>query len=373
MDLYSKIKLFYNEEEDKFLSASLEISNCDLKTFNIQIGKHIFTNLFKNITFLDCSDNPIISLPNPESLPNLQILDCRHTNIEFIPTYKQLIELNCSSCQIIKINYLPEIINIDFSNNFVSEVPELPKVKKIFCSRNKIKKIPDNISAIEYYCDHNVIEQLGNLPSVIKLDCSHNLLTHLPIIPNAKTIYLTGNKIRSLNKKTIPKVKSIYVSYYYLILISESLAKTVKIFKYNISNEQYVNVYSKFIKKMGLELLEKENNMVKNYNDDKKKSSLIEIATHKLINSELRYFFNTIELCFKDCFILDCDIMAQQLSEYIINFQKQNLKYFKNNITFNKNILDKKKLENFIKEIYLRMIYLEIVIKDDNNTCKNKI
>ncbi len=352
-----KIKQFYSSGK-----TVLDLNNLNLNTLDIKIGEVSLLSQLSSVTELYCSDNAITNLPTAEQAPSLKILDCRYNLIEFIPAYNSLTELNCTNCKITKISDLKEVINLDCSNNYLTTLPNMPNVKKLFCTHNRLEKLDVYPSLIECYCGYNLLTQIAPLPLAEKIDCSYNKLTHLPILPKIKTLYLTDNKIRTLNKKTLPEVKNVFASYYYLIFLSKNFSDNIKYFKYNISRGNFDIIYGKFLKKIGLEKLESEskvNNIHSVRWDREKQESIVKFIGNKIADSNLKDFFQVIKQCFQMCFILDIDIMKKQLVEYLIDFRQKNINLFTTDLFTPKN---KDMLEKFVKEVYMRMICLEIVM-----------
>ncbi len=301
----------------------------------------------------------------------MEILDCSYNQISVIPAYQSLTELNCSHCRIGKISFLPELLNLDCTSNFLVNLPKIPLLKKLYCTYNKLIEIVDYPELKECYCDHNAIVKIDKLPALEKFDCSYNKLTHLPVLPQIKILAVAENKIKSFNNRTVPKAKSIHASYYYLLKLSKNLCKRIKTFRYNISNEKFDSIYLRFLEKIGLKSLyaylsEQVKTLPKwsTTNSEEEKTRWVKAFDRATKGyAELEEFFHVIEQCFKNCYILDIDIMATQLIDFMSKFlQSYHDKYFKTNTQFKTVLSQKPALIKFIKEIYLRLVQIEIVM-----------
>ena len=343
--LLDKLANFYDVSLNQTLSTELDITGVELTSFSVKLNDNIMlSNILKGLTQLYCADNLITTLPSPETLPQLTILDCRYNPLTTIPSYKLLTELNCGHCKLSTINDLPELNIIDCSSNFLSKLPVFLKVTKLYCSHNQLNTLEHYPTLKECYCEHNLISKISDLPKLEKLDCSYNKLQHLPILPSVRILNICDNKIRSLNNRTIPLATSVIASYHYLLQLSETLAKRIKYFKYNISAIKYEQLYNKFISKLGLSELEKR---VQNES----------AGLSTIFNSGISHFFEVIQRCFKECFILDIDIMSPQLADYLYTFEKEHSQYGTSIKSVKKNDLIK-----FIKDVYLRLVQIEIVL-----------
>jgi hypothetical protein len=365
----NRIKQYYDPKEKKYLTDELDLSNLNISTLQIALNNDIFLiHILKNLTYFYCRDNNLSELPKFEHMPNIKVIDCSYNPIKKIDTYPTLIELNCRNCHISTIDYQPQLTKIDASNNFLDILPIMPNIKKIFISYNRITIIKEYPEATELYCDHNLISKIETQRSLIKLDCSHNKIKHLPILPQLQYIYMYENRIKSLNNKTLPNIMRINASYYYLLLLSKRICDKVKKFQYNISLEKLDNLYKKFLTKINLENLFQESTKIKQNLpivrwDDNNKKHNIQWINQVTNNTELLEFFNVIKQCFQNCYILDIDIMSEQLTTYIKDFTHTHPRHFENNKIFLSCIANKKLFMNFIKEIYMRIVMIEIIIK----------
>ena len=129
-------------------------------------------SLMIRVLIVNC--NNLVSLPPPEKLPCLRILDCSHNKIESIPFYPTVRELHCSYNRI-----------KDFSAYKSS------KLKILDVSHNKEINLDVHLPEILYLFAHNcgfTSLKSSNYPVLTILDCSENKLTHLETFPSAEEI-----------------------------------------------------------------------------------------------------------------------------------------------------------------------------------------
>ena len=203
-------------------------------THSITVASQSINNLngiqyFTSLTYLDCNDNNLKSLP---TLPNtLTYLDCSYnyylTTIPVLPTALQTLW-----CQFDSLTTLPalptKLKSLYCYNNFLTSVPVLPKyLKTFYCYNNSLTALPALDSSLtELYCYSNVISSFPPLndlltdldchsnaittfpylgKKLINLFCSHNALTSLPTIPNTLNNFdCSYNSLTSL--PTLPNV-----------------------------------------------------------------------------------------------------------------------------------------------------------------------
>ena len=155
------------------------LNSLPLDTTNIDVSGKGLTYLpdlsrFKQLTHLNCSDNPLTELPHLND--NLRYLDCNYNQLtELPPLNNNLTQLFCHRNQ---LTWLPPLNN---------------KLKCLACRHNHLIELPPLNDNLEF------------------LDCCHNQLTVLPHLNNKlqilycrntnifnKNTYLYDNKIKTL-------------------------------------------------------------------------------------------------------------------------------------------------------------------------------
>ena len=168
------------------LNTSSTLVTTSTHTINVR-GKNI-SNLsgveyFTSLTYLDCSQNAITSLPPMPS--TLKTLWCSNNSIAGLPTLSNT------------LNYLY------CDTNTISTISTLPtSLRVLFCGFNQLTSFPAFPTSLQsVYCCGNGITALPALPSTMYyLNCTGNYLASLPaIIPSSMTyLYLGNNSLTSL-------------------------------------------------------------------------------------------------------------------------------------------------------------------------------
>ena len=149
---------------------------------------------FVNLGNLDCSKNPLSSLPQ---LPQtLNTLTCNLTNLSTLPSLPpSLSYMNCSGAQLVALPSLPSTIgSLNCSNNLLTELPILPPdLDYLSCNDNALTALPNLLSTqlTDLYCYNNPIGEIPVLPSTItKLYCQNTGISSLPAIAGFPLRYL---------------------------------------------------------------------------------------------------------------------------------------------------------------------------------------
>lgn len=173
-----------------------------------------------NGNLMDTTCNIVITTQQV-NCQNAQIADL--TGIQY---FDNLISLNCAFNQLTTILFPLSLIDLDFDNNFVSELPNLPSgIHSIDCHNNLLVSLPDLPNTLEIIiCFNNLIDSIPVLPSSLKwldchnnqlvflsditdsilyLDCSMNYLTELKYYYSGAELYCQGNQLTSL-----PQIKN---------------------------------------------------------------------------------------------------------------------------------------------------------------------
>ncbi len=151
---------------------------------------------FKNLIYLDCSYNFIISL-DISSLIKIEVLNCQNNRITslLLNGLENLVELRCG------FNKLNSLLIDDFI-----------KLKLLVCEDNWLLNLNvDKLINLEYLiCRNNKISTLNisNLKSLIVLNCSNNLISSLDIgaFENLTNLECGFNKIQSINLDSVPNL-----------------------------------------------------------------------------------------------------------------------------------------------------------------------
>ena len=177
------------------------LNSLPLDTTNIDVSGKGLTYLpdlsrFKQLTHLNCSDNPLTELPHLND--NLRYLDCNYNQLTELPPLND------------------NLIYLDCSENQLTELPPLNNnLTQLFCHRNQLTWLPPLNNKLKCLaCRHNHLIELPPLNDNLEfLDCCHNQLTVLPHLNNKlqilycrntnifnKNTYLYDNKIKTLRK-----------------------------------------------------------------------------------------------------------------------------------------------------------------------------
>jgi uncharacterized repeat protein (TIGR01451 family) len=157
--------------------------NCSAQSISDLTGIQYFSNL----SDLNCSYNPVPSLP---ALPSsLLTLDCSTDLLTVLPELPaSLIILNCYNNQLANLPVLPSSLTyLDCNTNLLTTLPALPlQLDTLACGHNQLTSLPAlPNSLVDLVCKENQITSLPLLPnSLERLDCYTNLLSSLPILPN---------------------------------------------------------------------------------------------------------------------------------------------------------------------------------------------
>lgn len=176
------------------------------KVTELTISRSNITSLsaisaFKNLVYLDCSDNAIKELSMDENL-RLQSLDCSKNILTKLSVHKNslLYALNCSK------NLLTEItIN---SENF----------KGINCTENSLKTLSiENSKELSILiANKNKLTQINltSFPTLLEIHLNDNLLTSININSNLNLVYLNldNNKIKELDLCKNKSLKRLFCS-----------------------------------------------------------------------------------------------------------------------------------------------------------------
>ena len=141
------------------------VSGC----FNTQFQLDTNCSALLNETTVICSYNNIINLDGIQYFKNLHYLDCSDNIIDSIFLLPpSLTSFNCAG---------------NDSLSFISSIP--PKLRFLDCSGNRLVVLPTlSDSLITLHCGANLLTALPPLPAHLDtLDCAGNMISTLPAFP----------------------------------------------------------------------------------------------------------------------------------------------------------------------------------------------
>jgi uncharacterized repeat protein (TIGR01451 family) len=178
---------------------------------------------FPNLSFLDCGNNHLTSIPplpstlntlitnnNPlGSLPALlptwlTTLTTDSNGITVLPALPTgLIYLECNSNPITTLPALPATLqSLTCFYDSLTSLPALPaSLVTIYCNSNKLTSLPALPASLRtLYCYDNPLGSLPALPSSLgQLNCDGSQLTSLPVLPSSLTwLECRNNQIRTV-------------------------------------------------------------------------------------------------------------------------------------------------------------------------------
>jgi Leucine-rich repeat (LRR) protein len=217
-------------------------------TTNINIfGKYVKylpdLSRFKNLIYLNCSNNQLTSLPVLNE--NLKELSCSDNKLTSLPALNENLKLlNCSVNELTSLPVLNKKLKyLTCYNNELTSLPVLnEKLEFLNCSVNKLTSLPVLNETLEsLYCSSNQLTSLPKLNEKLgSLNCSVNKLTSLPVLnENLKYLDCNNNKLTSLPVLN-ENLKCLYyldnpifeiLPYYNFYIMSKNI-KTLNNFRY---------------------------------------------------------------------------------------------------------------------------------------------
>ena len=199
-----------NNDGEIDLEEALEVKN--LNVSNMQISNLEGIDNFKNLEFLKCENNQIISL-NAQRLIKITVLFCSNNQLNSLGLQglTNLENLSCSNNQLVSLN-LQGLTNLttlkcDFNNLTSLDAKELIKLESLLCYSNKLSLL--NIQGLKnlttLFCQVNELTTL-DLQELTKLElilCHRNKLSHLDVqgLTNLTTLLCDNNLLTFLNIK----------------------------------------------------------------------------------------------------------------------------------------------------------------------------
>ena len=173
-----------------------------------------FADLSDSLTYLNCNNNDLTSLP---AIPGgLKTLSARNNHLltALPPLPSSLITLDCSYDSIGVIPILPNgLVSLVCTSNELDSLPLLPGSLKILgCGFNRISSLPalpPNLQHLE--CFMNQLTALPPLPdSLLVLSCEYNAISNIPDLPDSLfQLFITDNPINCL-----PRIKKIEILHF---------------------------------------------------------------------------------------------------------------------------------------------------------------
>lgn len=147
---------------------------------------------FTGCTYLNCSYNPLTSLPGLPTLP------------------PNLLKLYCIGNQLTGLPPLPvNLVTLYCTDNYLTILPQLPiTLTGLYCTTNQLTSLPTLPNSLLYLlCEFNQLTILPMLPPNLKyLYCQNNILINLSPLPD----YLSYFDCRNNNIACFPVFPSIY-------------------------------------------------------------------------------------------------------------------------------------------------------------------
>ncbi len=151
------------------------------------------------VTYLDCSENRIKSIP---SLPYLEHLNIKGNNLDKIPYFRSLKTLFCQDNEIKRIGPMPLLIVLYCGNNRLAKIPVLPNLESLHCQTNDITNIPIMKKLTTLNCSQNEISDIPKEIILLKyLNIKFTFVSELPHFPDL--ISLSASKNYPQYKKCI--------------------------------------------------------------------------------------------------------------------------------------------------------------------------
>ena len=148
-------------------TCALVLSTDTLLVGNLHIRDLTGVQYFKNLVYLECSNDSLYNIP---ALPTkLNFFNCAYNKLTSLPPLgDSLSQFQCAFNQLTSLPALPAPLQLlDCGSNALSTLPALPN------------------GIFTLYCDVNNLVSLPTLPSNLRgLACNNNQLTSLPALNN---------------------------------------------------------------------------------------------------------------------------------------------------------------------------------------------
>ena len=150
----------------------------------------------KAITYLDCEDCAITSLPGVNNMTNIATLLARNNKLT---TLSMNYKTNLTRIRVSGNTLLTDLVCIEMINLETLDVTNCTALKSLECYRGGLESITG----------------LGTCTALTLLDCSDsyiNNLSGLANLTNLKTLYCESNRLTSLNVQGLSKLETLYCS-----------------------------------------------------------------------------------------------------------------------------------------------------------------
>ncbi|HEX7412454.1 MAG TPA: T9SS type A sorting domain-containing protein [Bacteroidia bacterium] len=147
---------------------------------------------FTSLTYLNCSWNPLSTLP---TLPNsVTYFNCSNSEFAILPTLpNSLTYLGCSTNSITALPSLPNSLTyLDCSTNSITALPALPNsLTYLACGINRLAVLPALPNSLQtLICNRDSLTSLPTIPnSLTVLNCQANKITCFTNFPNSITSF----------------------------------------------------------------------------------------------------------------------------------------------------------------------------------------
>ena len=167
-------------------TCALVLSTDTLLVGNLHIRDLTGVQYFKNLVYLECSNDSLYNIP---ALPTkLNFFNCAYNKLTSLPPLgDSLSQFQCAFNQLTSLPALPAPLQLlDCGSNALSTLPALPNgIFTLYCDVNNLVSLPTLPSNLRgLACNNN---QLTSLPALnnqlINLNCYANQLTALPPLP----------------------------------------------------------------------------------------------------------------------------------------------------------------------------------------------
>ncbi|MBE6852434.1 MAG: hypothetical protein E7505_03010 [Ruminococcus sp.] len=206
----SYVKNNFDKNNNGYLEKAeiIAVNEISVNSRNISDLKGV--EYFKELTYLDCSDNKLESLDIRKNT-ELTALYCYYNKLESLDVSKntKLIRLYCDSNKLesLDVSNNAELLELFCENNLLESlgVNNNSKLTHLYCYSNKLEslELSNDTGLLYLFCDNNNIKNLdiSNNTALTYLNCNNNNLTRLDISNNTELIYLycNTNKLTSLD------------------------------------------------------------------------------------------------------------------------------------------------------------------------------
>ncbi len=191
-----------NNDGEIDVSEALIVKSLDVKGSQISNLEGILN--FRNISFLNCNGNQMLTSLNVQGLTNLSILYCggNHLASLDINGLTNLSFLSCPFNQLTSLNLqgLTNLTDLDCRNNKITflNVQSLVILTSLYCTSNQLTSLDVN-----------------DLINLKYLDCDENQLTSLTVkgLTNLTELYCRSNQLKTLNLQDLTNLRYLYCEY----------------------------------------------------------------------------------------------------------------------------------------------------------------